>query len=221
MTPAPFSLHLPRARLALFRVAGAGGGDEGAAGERGDAGECDVGRVAVAACEREIFAQRVKWVAVPHEDAAEMADGFHIGMAGESDAHHVEHFALVPVGGRPQIHDARRGRVVLAHGVFQPQVFRTGEVLQFIDHLVARLFAEVIHAADINEIRVAELVAEECGDVVELRAVHSEREFAAKFFLRDDGKFFGERGGVLLCGCGDGEGRGHWYGGEFFVNGGK
>ena len=57
---------------------------------------------------------------------------------------------------------------------------------------------------------MAELVAEECGDVVELRAVHGEREFAAEFLLREDGEFCGERGGGGFCG-GGGEIRGHCW----------
>ena len=56
----PHSLHLTRARFAVLRVAAGGRRDEGAAGERGGAGEGDVGRVAVLAGEREVLAQRVK-----------------------------------------------------------------------------------------------------------------------------------------------------------------
>src|SRR2546423_806640 len=73
----PPSLHLARARFAVLRVAAGRRRDEGAAGERGGAGECDVGRVAVLTGEREILSQREERVAFPHEDAAQ------VGMAGE------------------------------------------------------------------------------------------------------------------------------------------
>jgi hypothetical protein len=39
----------------------------------------------------------MEWVAVPHEDSAQMAVLLHVGVIGEVDPHHVVDFAFVPI----------------------------------------------------------------------------------------------------------------------------
>jgi hypothetical protein len=87
-----------------------------------------------------------------------------------------------------------------------------GEALQFIDHLEARLGAEMIHAANVDEVVETERILAMAREVVELLAGDDERELAAKFFLADHRELCGEGGSGVARGSWDFERFGHGSG---------
>ena len=104
---------------ARFAILGGGAGrdgDEGTGFKGCLVGEGHVGHVVGATCERNVLAQGIKGVAVPHEDTAQ------IGMIGEADAHHVEDFAFVPVGVGPEVGDGGPSEVTFGDAEFEAEV---------------------------------------------------------------------------------------------------
>ena len=71
-------------------------------------------------------------------------------MAGKVDAEHVVHFALQPVGRRPDAHHARRG-FALAHLRLDPQPLLLGERIEVQHHVKALLALGPIHRRQIGQ----------------------------------------------------------------------
>ena len=116
-------------------------GDDRTALQRCGAGEgFFAGEVAGEAFERKVLFEGVVGITIPHEDAAE------VGVAVEAKAHHVEDFALVPIGTLVDGDDGIDGGVILADLDFEAEVIlimRATEDAEFVDDLVAGFVAEV------------------------------------------------------------------------------
>lgn len=144
--------------------------------------EGDVGEVAGATGEGEVFAEGEEGVAFPHEDAAE------IGVVTENDSEHVESFALVPVGGWPNGDYGGNGKVVFGDADFQAEMGAGGELIEFVNDFEAGFIAEVIDGADIEEDIKAELIVAELADGLDLGAVDEEGGFAPELDFFEDSK---------------------------------
>ena len=88
-------------------VPGAGLSDERTAGQRCGLTESDIWHFARFACQWEIFSERIIRISFPHQDPPK------IWVAGEANPHHVVHFALVPVGGGPEVKNSRDLQMIL------------------------------------------------------------------------------------------------------------
>ena len=153
------------------------------------------GQVAGQALQGKIFLERMVGIAVPHEDAAQ------IGMAVKLDSHHVEDFALVPVGALENRQDGIDGGFILTDFDFHAQVRRmvlVAERAEFIDDFVARFVAEVVDARDVDEEVVAKLVFEMGGGGADDAAVDLDGLVATNTTLARPGSFasVNEAGGL-------------------------
>ena len=73
----------------------------------------------------------------------------------------------------------------------------TFEVLKLVNHLEARLDPGVIHAADVDQVSVAELLFEERRSFAKLVTCDAKREFTAELRLLGNSELCGERGSVF------------------------
>ena len=79
--------------------------------------------------------ERVKRVAIPHENAAE------IGVILEANAHHVVDLALVPICGGPKIRDGCDLGIILGNLGPNPEMDAVTIPVEFIDHFEPRVAA--------------------------------------------------------------------------------
>ena len=143
--------HIPRPRLAMHGRRIARRGHKRAAFQRGAIRKRHIRHVALAAGEREILPQWMKWVPFPHENSAQ------IRVPGKLDPHHVVNLALVPIGGRPKVGDAG-DFFVFTERAANPQMRSRAVGIQLVDHLETRIGLEVIEAADVDEVVKIQLV---------------------------------------------------------------
>ena len=138
--------------------------------------------------EREVLAERVIRIRIPHQDAARVRVAF------EDDAEHVERFALVPVGAGVQRRDARDAVV---DGVdVQAHVFLVRRAEEMDDDAEADRAALQLEAAEVGEQVEALFVAQGADDGEEVAAGDAEgRHVLAGEVLRGR-ETGGERGGV-------------------------
>ena len=109
-------------------------------------------------------------------------------MTVETDSHHVENFALVPIGGWPDVRDGIDDARVLGEAQFQTQMKGEGHGVKLVNHLKAGLFPEVIDTRNIEEIIERDFVAAEPGDFAEIGGRDGVGGFAAELrFLEELG----------------------------------
>ena len=179
-----------------------GRGDERSAlHRRATAETAFAGKIAGQAFEGEILAQRVIGIAVPHEDAAQ------IGMLVELDAHHVEDFALVPIGALINRYERINGRIIFAD--FDPDakmglIVCAAERAEFIKDFIAWFIAEMIDTGDVDEEVEVEILFQMCGSSADDVAVDLDAVVTAKFLRLSDlaGELFLERGDGVWGGHG-------------------
>ena len=109
-------------------------------------------------------------------------------MAIELDAHHVEDFALVPVGALENRRDRIDVVIVLAHlrlHAQMPPVVFAAQRHEFVHHLKARFVAEMIDAGNIENEIEAELLQEN-RDWADDLAIDFNRPFIAEFLSLAD-----------------------------------
>lgn len=155
--------------------------DERTSGEGRAIRESDVGHIAGTTCEREILPKGKVGISLPHEDTAMVLETV------ELDAHHVVDLTLVPPCGGPDV-GHRVGFVAFDELVFDTQMM-SGTIpqgIQFVDYFPARLFAEMVDTADVDEIVKAEFVAAVFDDLFCPRLFGDDGLFAAEFDRIED-----------------------------------
>ncbi len=103
-------------------------------------------------------------------------------MPAETDAHHVVNFALVPIGGVPNVVTVGSLDFSSLTSVLSRNSLPCRQAAQMINHRPARVFAIIVHAADVHEIIEVQFRFCEVADFDDLPGVADfERDFATKF----------------------------------------
>ena len=127
------------------------------------------------AVHRIILAQRIAFPIDRHQDAHQ------VGMIAETDAEHVEDFALIPVGPAPDARDRIDLRIRAAQPALHAQPLIALDRMQMIDHFKARLGRMPVdrgHRAQADELL---FVLEIAAQIDDPRRVGDERRFAERF----------------------------------------
>jgi hypothetical protein len=181
------------ARFPVFDVSGAGQSHKRATRQRRWLAEGDIGHFARFSLEREVLSERIIRISLPHQDPAK------VRMTGETDSHHVVHFALVPIGSGPEVGDRRRLQMILGNSGFQPEVNVRLQGVKFIDDLEPRLVTEVIDTGEVGKKIKPELLFGELTGFLNLAEREFKSRLTAKICSLNDLKLLLELGGGFLA----------------------
>ena len=137
---------------------------------------------------RMLFAQRVTDPGLRHQNP------FKVRVTVKSDAEHVPHFALVPIGCRPDARDTRQRNLVLRKGYLDTQIFVSIEGQKMIDNgeitrrrPIAMRFHPFIDGGEVVQHLVRPIYfffeeAKQCRDAI---SVQPKRGYVVVRLLRD------------------------------------